>query len=238
MKKLATILFIFLGSVCNTVFAQSHDTFFKNADTFFSTYVAKGKVNYKAIKENPKSLNDLMIYASNMQFGQNNKNEYQAFWINAYNLAVIKGIIDNYGIKSPLDKKGFFDKTQFDLGGTLITLNDIENKMLRAKFDEPRFHFVLVCGAIGCPPIISEAYKPENLEKLLQTQTVKALNNPEFIKVTGNKVELSEIFKWYKEDFTKNGQTEIAFINKYRKDKIPATANCSYYPYNWQLNSK
>ncbi len=238
MKKLVFILFIFFGSISNAAFAQYHDIFFKNADTFFAEYVKNGLVDYKAIKENPKSLNDLMTYASNMQVGPNNKNEYQAFWINAYNLSIIKGIIDNYGIKSPLDKAGFFDKIQYDLGGTSITLNDIENKMLRAKFDEPRFHFVLVCGAKGCPPLISEAYKPATIEKLLEQQTRKALNNPSFIKVNDGKVELSEIFKWYKEDFTKNGQTEIQFLNTYRTSKIPATASCGYYSYDWKLNSK
>ena len=166
------------------------------------------------------------------------KTNYQAFWINAYNLSVIKGIVDNYPLKSPLDVKGFFDTTTYSIAGKSITLNDIENKMLRGNFDEPRFHFVLVCGAQGCPPIISEAYRPAKLESQLQTQTVKALNNASFIKVSEGKVMLSEIFKWYKVDFVSDNRNEIDFLNDYRKVKIPSNSEISYYSYNWNLNKK
>ena len=151
---------------------------------------------------------------------------------------MIKGIVDNYPIKSPLDKKGFFDKTKYELGGTKITLNDIENKKLRAQFGDARVHFVLVCGAIGCPPLIGKAYTASNLEKLLEQQTIKALNNSSFIKVSEKKVALSEIFKWYKEDFVKGGQSEIDFLNTYRKEKVSQDAKVIYYPYDWRLNSK
>lgn len=117
-----------------------------------------------------------------------------------------------------MNKTGFFDKEKYNLGGVSITLNDIENKLLRAQFNDACFHFLLVWGAIGCPPIINSAYKPETLENQLQQQTKKALNNPNFIKVEGNTVLVYEIFKWYKEDFVKKGQTEIDFINQYRKE--------------------
>ena len=135
-----------------------------------------------------------------------------------------------------MTRKTFFDTTKYDIGGTSITLNDIENKKLRAKFNEPRFHFVLVCGALGCPPIISEAYTPALLDKQLQRQTTIALNNPNFIKVKGKKVQLSQIFEWYKGDFTQNG-TEVDYINQFRKEAIPSKAKVSYYAYNWQLNA-
>jgi len=137
-----------------------------------------------------------------------------------------------------LDKSGFFDKIQYNIGGSSLTLNDIENKKLRAKFNEPRFHFVLVCAANSCPPIISEAYRPKMLENQLQRQTKKSLNNPSFIKVSDGKVAVSEIFKWYKEDFVKNGQSEIEFLNKYRNDKISENSKLIYYNYDWRLNSK
>ncbi len=235
------ILFIFITALflsTSNSFSQSTEAFFKTADSFFKTYVSNGKVDYKSIEKNPEQLNELLDQAANISVSISEAKEYQAFWINAYNLAVIKGVIDNYPIDSPLDKDGFFDSIKYNLGGTSLTLNDIENKKLRAQFDEPRFHFVLVCGAKSCPPIIAEAYKPSALEKQLQEQTVKALNNPSFIKVSENEVSISEIFKWYNEDFVKNEQTEIGFINQFRKEKIPSNFKVSYYPYNWQLNQK
>lgn len=217
---------------------QETKTFFHRTNEFLSENVKGGKVDYKGIHSDPTQLNELMSLMSIVNVSSVNKKEYQAFWVNAYNISVIKGIIDNYPLNSPLDVNGFFDKTSYSIAGTNITLNEIENDILRKKFKDARFHFVLVCGARGCPPIIARAYTAENLEQLLEKQTIKALNNSSFIKVSGNEVALSEIFKWYKEDFVDNESSEIDFINKYRNEKISVGANISYYPYDWRLNSR
>ena len=218
--------------------AQSLDSFFTDANAFFASHVSGGKVNYKAINEDASQLNNLLKTAANISVNKSDKDSYRAFWINAYNLSVIKGIVNNYPINSPLDKPGFFDKTTYKLAGVDITLNDIENKKLRAVFNDARVHFVLVCGALGCPPLISEAYTPANVESLLEKQTKLAVNNPNFIKVKGKKVAISEIFKWYKEDFVTKDQDVIAYLNKYRSTPIAKGSKVSYYSYNWNLNAQ
>ncbi|MBQ4820855.1 DUF547 domain-containing protein [Aquimarina sp. MMG016] len=234
MKKITLLLLMILSA--QVTFSQDVEAFFTKADAFFKVNVSNGRVNYKAIKKDPSSLNLLIEMAAEINVSKSNPKTYQAFYINAYNLAVIKGIVDKYPTKSPLDIKGFFDKTTYNLGGKTTTLNDLENKILRKNFPgEARFHFVLVCAGLGCPPIITEAYKPSVLEKQLQRQTVKALNDPNFIKVKGKKVQISQIFEWYKEDFVQNG-SEIDYINTFRKEPLPAKSKVSYYPYNWSLN--
>ena len=238
MKTILKIFVILFSLSFATAKAQNIDQFFSDSDAFFKQHVSGGSVDYAAINDNQDGLNALLATAQQIKVSSSNANAYKAFWINAYNLAVIKGIINNYPIKSPLDKKGFFDKTKYDIGGTSITLNDIENKKLRAVFKDARLHFVLVCGAKGCPPIIAKAYTPSNVESLLEGQTVKALNNASFTKVSGKKVAFSEIFKWYKEDFVQGGQTEIDFLNKYLKTPVPANSKVTYYTYDWRLNSK
>lgn len=218
---------------------QDLNTFFSKTNTFLKTHVKSGKVDYKTIHNDPSSLEDILTIAKGISVSASNANSYQAFWINAYNIAVIKGIIDNYPTQSPLDISGFFDKTTYSLGGKQITLNDIENKLLRAQFKDARFHFVLVCGAVGCPPLISEAYMPNTLNAQLEKQTKKAINGT-FIKVNAKKkkVQVSEIMKWYKGDFVSNGKNEIDFINIYRTEKIPANYKLSYFTYNWNLNKQ
>lgn len=233
MKRIATLITLLLVAVS---YGQSVDTFVNKADTFFNTYIKNGRVDYKTIKSNPETLNELVTLAKGVRVSKSNVKEYQAFWINAYNITVIKGIVEKYPVKGPLKINGFFDKTTHEIGGVKTTLNDLENKLLRKVFPkEARFHFVLVCAGLGCPPIINEAYTPAKLEAQLQRQTTIALNNPNFIKVKGNKVQLSQIFEWYKGDFTQNG-SEIDYINKFRKETIPAKARVSYYPYDWTLN--
>lgn len=237
MKNKINLMLLFFGTLFFSTQGQDTKVFFDKSDTFFSSYVKAGRVDYKAIKNNPASLNELLALAKDITIPNSDAKTYQAFWINTYNLSVIKGIVTNYPIASPLDKAGFFDKTTYDVGGKNITLNDIENKLLRGNFPkEARFHFVLVCAGLGCPPIISSAYLPSTLENQLQQQTVKALNNPNFIKVKGKKVQLSQLFEWYKGDFTQGGKSEIEFVNSYRKEKLDANSKISYYPYNWALN--
>ena len=235
--KSKTLITIILAFAIQLGFSQNTNTFFKSADTFFNDHVKNGKVAYKTINSNQNQLNDLVKMIGEISVSSANANTKQAFYINAYNVLVIKGIIDHYPLKSPLDQSGFFDKISYQVAGQALTLNDIENKKLRAQFGDARFHFVLVCGAIGCPPLISQAYLPNTLNAQLQKQTEIALNNPNFIKVKKNKVQLSEIFKWYKEDFIKKGD-EINCINAFRNEKLPTNAKLSYYPYNWSLNQQ
>lgn len=228
--RIILLLFISFGH------AQSTSEFFSKSEGFFKTYVTDGRVAYSEIKDNPELLNTLIDMAKTISVSKDKPKEYQAFWINGYNLSVIKGIIDNYPLKSPLDKPGFFDKTKYDIGGTSISLNDIENKLLRKNFPkEPRFHFVLVCGGLGCPPIINSAYLPSTLDAQLEEQTSLALNDTDFIRVNKNKVKISQIFEWYKADFEHDGKV-VDFINTYKSEKLPEKAKISYYPYDWTLN--
>ncbi|WP_411028918.1 DUF547 domain-containing protein [Spongiimicrobium sp. 3-5] len=238
MKNLLLNFTAFFLFTCVVGYGQDTSEFFTKADTFFSKYVKNGKVNYKGLKENATDLNELLVLAKGISVSKSKSKEYQAFWINGYNLSVIEGIVANYPIKSPLDKAGFFDKIKYDIGGEKITLNDIENKLLRGNFpDEARFHFVLVCAGLGCPPIISEAYLPTTLEAQLERQTRLALNDNSFIQVAKNKVKLSQIFEWYKGDFIKGGNNLVDFVNQYRTEKLPKGTKVSYYPYDWTLNA-
>ena len=237
IKKTVLSSFAFMLSLLGVVYAQDTKTFFNKADSFFSTHVRAGRVDYSAIKSDQAALQELLTLAEGIAVTPENASEYQAFWINGYNLLVIKSVVDNHPLKSPLDVGGFFDKIKHNIGGTKITLNDIENKLLRGKFPkEPRFHFVLVCAGLGCPPIISEAYLPSKLESQLEEQTTKALNDPQFIRVNKNKVKISQIFEWYTGDFTQDGKSLVDFINLYKTDKLAEKSKVSYYPYNWTLN--
>ncbi len=237
MKKQFIIIIIALISFEG--FSQDLNTFLSKADAFFKANVSNGKVAYSNIHDNQEELNSILKIAEGISISKDDASNYQAFWINAYNLSVIKGIVDNYPTNSPLDNKGFFDKTTYSLAGKNITLNDIEHTLLRAQFNDARFHFVLVCGAVGCPPLINDAYLPNTLNKQLEEQTKKAINSS-FLKVNTKKkrVEASQIMEWYKADFTMNGETEIDFINKYRTEKLDNKFKLSYFPYDWTINTQ
>lgn len=241
MKFKSIALFLLLSFLTPQLYAQGDElnTFFTKSDQFFKMNVADGSVNYTAISKNPALLNELYTLVGRIKVNKTDAKAYQSFWINAYNLSVIKAVVDAYPISSPMDIKGFFDKKEHLLSGQEMTLNYLENELLRANFDEARFHFVLVCGAISCPPIVNFAYTPEKLDAQMEKQAKLALNNNTFLKVDNGskKVSLSEIFRWYTEDFTKNGKTLIDYINTYRLRKIPTDYKVDYYSYDWTLNN-
>lgn len=230
------LAFLMLSSILTS--AQSLEDFFSSSDQFFKTYVNDGKVDYKRIYENPSALNSILNNAKLINVSVNDDNTYKAFWINAYNLLVIQEVINHYPVKSPLDVKGFFDIKTHQIGNANYTLNSIENELLRGNFTDPRIHFVLVCGAKGCPPIVPNSYTPEKLEAQLTEQTKKAINGS-FIQVNAKKktVLVSQIMEWYKEDFLLRGN-EIDFLNEYLDEPIPAKYTLGYFNYNWNLNEK
>ena len=98
LKKIITLIIIANFSVG---FSQNINDFFDTSDSFFKEYVSNGKVNYNAIKNNPSKLTEILNIAKGVIIDKSDADNFQAFWINAYNLSVIKGIVDNYPIKSP-----------------------------------------------------------------------------------------------------------------------------------------
>jgi hypothetical protein len=233
MRKFSFFL-LYQLFVVNITHAQNTDKkIYKAIDFFYKNYVISGLVDYKLIKSNLNELDSLVKIVSN--YSPIDNVDKKAFLINAYNIFAIKQLVDAYPVKSPQDIKGFYDNKIFSVLGKQLSLNEIENMELRKVYKDPRLHFVLVCGALGCPPIINDAYTPTNLEQQLTTQTKLALNNNEFLKIEGNTVMLSEIFKWYEEDFTKQ-QKVIDFINIYKEIKIPSNYTFDYYTYDWRIN--
>lgn len=228
------ILFIIFLSTSITK-AQS---FFENADQFFSEHVDEGRVNYSLIKKKPGQLNTLVKEIAELDLSNKRvtPDYLKSFYVNAYNILVIKQVIDLYPIESPLKVDGFFDKITHKVMGEEMTLNQLEKETLYKQFPDPRLHFVLVCAAKGCPPLADFSYKPTILERQLTDRTQDVLNLDWFIRVNSKKVELSQIFEWYKGDFSTSGEGVLSFINRYRGSKIDQKRSFSYYEYDWSLN--
>ncbi|MFT6924237.1 MAG: hypothetical protein ACJA1C_003258 [Crocinitomicaceae bacterium] len=209
--------------------------FFERTNSFLETHTHKGRVNYPAIMRNGSELTALLGFVENVDLQTLDTNATKALLINAYNLMVIKQVVSHAPISSPQDVNGFFAVTEFNVAGERMTLNHLENNILRKKYSDPRYHFVLVCGALGCPPIGSFAYTPINIEEQLELQSTKALNDTNFVYEKDGNVYLSEIFNWYRSDFKIDGKSEVDYINGYRKTKLESR-KIKYYPYDWTLN--
>ncbi|MGE0587855.1 MAG: DUF547 domain-containing protein [Cyclobacteriaceae bacterium] len=226
------------------VFLQAHsgeiDNFFSETDQFLKKYVSQGNVDYASIKKNKSEIDALVQSIGLMNLTSQDESSKKAFYINAYNILVISSIVKAYPVKSPMDIQGFFDKKPYRVAGEMLTLNALEKERLLAPTQDARLHFALVCAAKSCPPLMSSAFKPDQLDKQLGERTKITINDPKWLMVKSNQkqIDVSKIFEWYAGDFTRNGQTILTWINQYRTSKIPANYKVSYYEYDWSLNGK
>lgn len=202
----------------------------------------KGIVDYKAFKTDETTLDTYISYLDKTSATSSwSENKQKAFWINAYNAYTIKLILENYPLKSINDIKKD-GKTAWKIpfakvGRSTYTLDHIEHKILRKKLFDPRIHVGVNCASDSCPKLGNIAFTEENIEAILENLMTDFINDSSRNKLSKKKVQISSIFDWFQDDFTKNGSV-IAYLNKYATTEINSNAKISYLKYDWSLNSK
>lgn len=236
MNRNRLMLFIVAVMFCSASSATKLDEFTQKTDLFMKKFVQNGKVNYQAIKSNQAGIKYLIEMAASMPLATTPNGRTEAFYINAYNLAVIYDIVRVYPVKSPRSIPGFFDRKRHEIGKQYFTLEELEEKLVK-DYKDPRVHFALGRGAKGSM-LISGSYKTATLDAQLTKVTSKALNAPSYVKVTGTMVSLCDIFKWNRADYGADDAQLIAWLNTYRKTALPAGATFAveYMKFNWYLN--
>lgn len=195
----------------------------------------KGDVNYKAFQNDNASLDTYLNHlAENSPEKAWSKNEKLAYYINLYNAATVKLILDNYPTKSIKDIKNPWGKDWVKTGDGVISLGDIEHKILR-KMNEPRIHFAINCASFSCPKLLNKAFTAAQMEEQLNATTLGFINDITRNVISEEKIQLSNIFKWYKKDFTENGSL-VDYISPYTEMKINNNTDIDYLKYDWNLN--
>ena len=230
--KNSIVLFVILLSNAFSFAQPSHEAF----DTLLKKHVsATGKVNYKNLKADKAALEAyLKLLSDNTPIDKWSKNDKFAYWINAYNAATLKTIVDNYPLSSiqKLDGGKTWDVKRIKLGDKTYSLNDIENTILRPMGDS-RIHFAINCAAKSCPPLLNQAFTAKNLNALLESRTKKFINDPKVnVLSKGGEIKVSKIFDWYGKDF----YNITEFINRYAVSKVSDKVKIGYTEYDWALN--
>ena len=245
-----TFLIAILIFLIHADYAEAFDHSYSLYDHVLNQYVHEGLVNYAELKANPQDLNNYLESVAEVpkdEFQKFNKEEQLAFLINLYNAQTLKLIIDNYPVKSIKNIGSFFkgpwDQPVVRMLGQTITLNILENNIIRKNYNEPRIHFALVCAALSCPSLREEAYVPKRLNEQLDDQGRIFLSTPQKNRVDlkDHIVCLSPIFKWYAEDFVKASGSVLAFVLSYFPAEVSNQISkekftIEYTEYNWALN--
>ncbi len=196
-----------------------------------------GSVNYRGIKGEMPRLDNYIGELQRFPPKEDwTRDEQLAYWINAYNAFTIKLILNHYPTTSITNIDGGkpWDTKWIELDGKSLSLNDIENVIIRPQFKEPRIHFAVNCAAKSCPPLANLAYTKDNLESLLELRTSAFINDPAYNDLTGKSAKVSKIFEWYGEDFGDVAQ----YLNRYMRMKRPPITKVEYQEYDWSLNGK
>ncbi len=232
-------LIILFMAPAGTSRAQSFDH--GELDRILKTHVKKGRVGYGRIKKSElPALDKYLVSVGSARLKGFARHEKLAFYLNAYNALVIKSVVDKLPLKSIKKVKGFFDKARHKVAGRSVTLNDLENKIIRPKFKDPRIHFALVCAARSCPPLMSRAFSGPTLGKDLSRLARRFINSGSGLSISGDVVKASQLFNWYRQDFVDAAGSVGRFLAKYRKADadllVKDGLKISHLQYDWTLN--
>ncbi len=224
-------------------------------DSLLHRYVVNGMVAYDGFKRSPEFAAYLQRLA-HFDPVTLPREERLAFWINAYNAYTIELINehDERGSIRNINKTlgflklhGPWSEPLAIIGGHRYTLDDIEQRIIRPTFHEPRIHFAVVCAAMGCPPLRSDAYTGAKLNQQLDDQArTFLLKSPtkNRVDVSSRKVYVSMIFNLYKDDFGGSDAAIGSFIARFyppgpAKQLLESgDFKLIETPYDWMLNSQ
>lgn len=169
--------------------------------------------------------------------------EQLAFWINAYNAMIVEGILDGYSAENALKRYRLFKSYSQVITGEKRTPDDVEHGIILPKFHDPRTHFALVCASTSCPKLRQEAYVGSRLDDQLDDQARRFLSDPSRNRIdpATATLELSAIFNWFKDNFTRDGRTLADFLTPYlapEQVQLLRTKQPTYLDYDWTMNAQ
>jgi hypothetical protein len=177
-----------------------------------------------------------------------NRNEQKAFRLNLYNALTVKVILDHYPVKSIRDidispglfSDGPWGKKLVSVESENISLDDIEHRILRPIWKDPRIHYGVNCASIGCPNLQPEAFTAENTDELLDKGAREFVNSPRGARIENGKLTVSSIYVWFESDFNGTDAGVIAHLKKYARPdlrtQLEQIDRISDNQYDWTLN--
>ncbi len=172
----------------------------------------------------------------------------RAYWINLYNALTVRTVLDHYPVESIRDidtspglfADGPWGADAITIEGEAVGLNDIEHRILRPIWRDPRIHYAVNCASIGCPNLRTVAYTGANTDELLETGARDYINHPRGARVAGGRLTVSSLYIWFQEDFGGTDKGVIAHLRRFASPTLDAqlatVRSISDHGYDWKLN--
>lgn len=208
------------------------------------------RFDYGAVSPADKRI--LELYLTGLQqktISRYNRDEQRAFWINLYNAATVKVVLDHYPVKSIRDIKlgkqtlfggGPWSAKFLKVEDEPLSLDDIEHRILRPIWKDPRIHYAVNCASVGCPSLPADAYTGKNFEVLVEAGARSYVNSMRGATIRDGKLSVSSIYIWFKSDFGGREWGVLQHLRKYAepglRQKLAGIKGISSDHYDWSLN--
>lgn len=176
------------------------------------------------------------------------RTEQLAYWINLYNALTVQIVLEHYPVGSIRDidvspglfSDGPWGKKVITVEGEPLSLDDIEHRILRPIWRDPRVHYALNCAALGCPNLQPRPFGAATLETQLDEAARGFVNHPRGVSIEGGELEVSSIYHWFEEDFGGDEAGVIAHLRTYAAPDLRAELDrftaIDDHAYDWRLN--
>lgn len=195
-----------------------------------------------------KQLAQYIYHLSTIKISNYNRHAQLAFWLNLYNALVVKTIIDHYPVGSINDinispglfTEGPWSADMVKVENIPLSLKDIEHRILRPIWNDPRVHYALNYGSIGSPNMMKTAFTASNTEQLLNHAAHDFINSLRGIQVIDGKLITSKIYEWFIDDFGGDDIDIIAHIRFFAEPRLRTSlqgiTHIHKTVFNWHVN--
>lgn len=162
-------------------------------------------------------LSDYVVTMGNVDIAAYRRSEQMAYWLNLYNALMVKLVLDHYPIASirKLERPGAGSKNSpwnrplMVIDDVALSLNDIEDHILKPISNDPRIYYAMTCAAIGCPNLQPIPFSGAQLDQQLSDAAMAYVNDPRCIEIENGELHISSLYRW---NFQAFGGSERAVI--------------------------
>ena len=244
VRTRATLLILALPLAVHIAGADDKAAFdHSRLDALLRANVRADGVAYDALRADAAKLDEYLAQIAAARLDSLPRDERLALLINAYNACTLRLILDHYPLQSIRDipEARRWKDRRWVVAGRTLSLDELENEVIRPEYKEPRIHFAINCASRGCPPLRAEAFVASRLDAQLEEQTRRAHADARFLELTREGVRLTKLYEWFAGDFTASGDTVLQFAARYSESlaarlKTTPAPKIEWIEYDWTLN--
>lgn len=181
------------------------------------------------------------------------RGEQLPYWVNLYNALTVRLVLDHYPVKSIRDIRlgggivaafigGPWDAKLLRIEGERVSLNDIEHRILRPIWRDPRLHYIVNCASTSCPALQTAPLTAATTLDVMDQAARAYVNGSYGVRRQDDRVWLSSIYRWFRVDFGDTDAAVLAHLARHATGDLAAalargvTIQSDFY--DWRLNDR